>query len=78
LLPTFIIFLVNERSLPYNGAGFFFIKDIWMEDFTLGWDRGGNSVVNGVAGILAFPGSPGDGGGGVKEMGDYRGFRAVR
>jgi hypothetical protein len=56
----------------------FFIKNIWMEDFTLGWDRGGNSVVNGVAGILAFPGSPGEGGGEVMEMRDYRRISAVR
>jgi hypothetical protein len=69
LLTTFIIYLVNERSLSYNGAGFFLIKAIWMEDFTLGWDRDGNSLVHGVAGILAFPGSPGAGGGEVMEMG---------
>jgi hypothetical protein len=52
----------------------FFIKDGWMEDFTLVWDRGRNSLANGVAGILAFPG---EGCGGVKGMRDYRGFRAV-
>jgi hypothetical protein len=59
-------------------VGFFFIKNLGMKDSPLGGARAGSNLVNRIAGILALPGSLGEGGGEVKKMGNYRGLRAVR